>query len=127
MNAIQLLSYLHELGVKVTAKGEALALDGPQGVLTQNLVSTIKEHKAELLKLAIHREPVQFKELMKQAANVLKCPIDDLPLHHFEQWEIDSINAGTFWCGQSKRNMILEWAAFNLNVWLGKEQPTAKH
>ncbi len=59
-----------------------------------------------------------FAELMKQASNVLRCRVADLPLHHFEQWEIDSINAGTFWCGVSEHNQILDWAAFNFRAWL---------
>jgi len=62
-----------------------------------------------------------FSELMNQASNVLRCRVDELPIHHFEQWEIDSINAGTFWCGKRENNMLLEWAVFNLKTWMNKQ------
>jgi len=51
MTALDLLAMLDRAGVVLSAKGDRLAYDAPSGVMTADLVATVKAHKAELLAL----------------------------------------------------------------------------
>lgn len=58
MNAIALLSYLRASGVVLAANDGKLAVDAPRGLLTAELLSDLRHHKAELLALlAANQEP----------------------------------------------------------------------
>src|SRR4051812_23582248 len=62
MSALNLLRRLEAQGVRLWAKGDALAFDGPEDVLSDDLIEKLRAAKAELLS-ALAPEPALAKAL----------------------------------------------------------------
>src|SRR5712691_9614929 len=59
MTATVLVDELRTKGVHLTVEGEHVALDAPQGVLTEDLRQAIRMHKAAILALLTQPAPAQ--------------------------------------------------------------------
>ena len=57
MTGAKLLDDLRSKGVRLTVEGEHVALDAPQGVLTEDLRQAIRQHRQELLALLAPSAP----------------------------------------------------------------------
>jgi hypothetical protein len=59
MNAIRdFLTYCLDLGVELVPQGDRLSYDGPEEVLTDDLVEQIRAHKAELMAILRNGAPI---------------------------------------------------------------------
>ena len=68
MDLYSLLNYFSSNGVKLSAYGDALEVDAPEGAITPDIGDSIKRHKAELLSLLR-----QYSEISN--ANVNQLPV----------------------------------------------------
>jgi hypothetical protein len=58
MDLHSLLTNLSEKGVKLSADGDSLLIDAPQGAIARELRQALIEHKAELLLLLRQHNPL---------------------------------------------------------------------
>jgi hypothetical protein len=82
-------SLLHDLtrrGVVLSADGDQLNVDAPDELITDELLATLKERKAELLELlAVERCPICSAEVKEQSGKHYRhvwCPTPG----HFDSW-----------------------------------------
>jgi tubulysin polyketide synthase-like protein len=87
MTANELLRYLTVRGVVLSADGDRLNVDARDELLTDDLISTLRERKTELLEaLKIDRCPVCATELAETCGKRFRhvwCP---MPGNHFDSW-----------------------------------------
>lgn len=82
--AQSILSELAHAGVRIDHHGDRLRLDAPVGVLNDDLLDRIEQHKSDLLGLVAHHSPppaeVQYtmkeKAMMTQVSPELRRTVD---------------------------------------------------
>ncbi len=62
MNAQTILEGLHRRGVRFSVNGDKLRTRGPVGVVTQDDLSALREHKAEVLAILREEESDRIEE-----------------------------------------------------------------
>lgn len=70
MNTVEFLSHLKHLSIKLWVENDKLRYRSPQGVMTPELLNTLKERKAELITL-LHQQAEDFNQA--DAYDVVIC------------------------------------------------------
>ncbi len=126
MTAHELLATCRQAGIVLRARGDALEVDAPRGVLTPELRAALVHHKPDLLAALRPTEFVTLKGGLTVAVQALKLALD-LEARGFRQFVTP---AGEYKAepatrlSESDRTAITRWR-FHLTALVRYKAPTA--
>jgi len=100
MNTSTLLQDLAARGVTLAANGDHLDIDGPDGMLTDDLLDTLRERKAELLTLLRSESETGAEENTETRDSALFAgePVEVCPICHGKLTERAGKDFRHLWC-----------------------------
>lgn len=126
MSAQEIITSISRLGITLSLNGDRLRVDAPKGVVTNELIRQITDHKSELLAIICGEGDI---DLLTEANNVVAPvphPTDDNLVKRLKEWAMDdpvrwkrihSTLLKTYpltWVFQQHRRALVSWAAAEL-------------